>query len=371
MNTTTENDRKLSEALKSLSLEPVAFDSSPRWPGRLRKLGASLALATACASSLAIYWYLPDGVERIMTSRSDGGQEVSLQADLSPAQLVQGAQATPGLPAPASRDVTGSGYVVAPEFTSVFSKYEGKIVEIAVKVGDRVAPGQVLLKLDDAGARFALDEAVIAKQTAELVLAARKIEAEKSAAMLRRNQTLAATNAVSKQQLADAETGFESAVNSVAQAKQSLAKAELDIRKAQERVDELFVRAPIAGTVTMLRARVGDSVLARVDSVRENESLVTITNTDTMVIDADVAETNVALMRPGLEGEAVLDGFPDQPFKVTVDQVAPVVSSEKGTISLRLFLASPPAGIRPNMAARITIASSANSISTEQQGTKP
>jgi multidrug efflux pump subunit AcrA (membrane-fusion protein) len=74
-----------------------------------------------------------------------------------------------------------------------------------------------------------------------------------------------------------------------------------------------------------------------------------------MVIDADVAETNIAALRPGLRGEAVLDGFPDRPFAVEVLRLAPVASVEKGTISLRLSFIDPPQGIRPNMAARIRI----------------
>jgi multidrug efflux pump subunit AcrA (membrane-fusion protein) len=96
-------------------------------------------------------------------------------------------------------------------------------------------------------------------------------------------------------------------------------------------------------------------VLARADSVRESQSLLTVTDATSMVIDADVAETNISPLRPGLHGEAVLDGFPDRPFAIEVLRLAPVASVEKGTITLRLSFADPPQGIRPNMAARIRI----------------
>lgn len=115
------------------------------------------------------------------------------------------------------------------------------------------------------------------------------------------------------------------------------------------------MRAPISGTVTRLDAHVGDTVLSRQDSVREDQSLLAITDTASLVIDADVAEANIALMRPGLLGEAVLDGFPGQPFAVEVSKIAPVISREKGTVTLRLSLMSPPAGMRPAMAARIRL----------------
>ena len=143
--------------------------------------------------------------------------------------------------------------------------------------------------------------------------------------------------------------------NLVEQGRHDIIRAELAIRIAQEQVDSLTVRAPFAGTVTKLTAHVGDTVPARADSVRESQSLLTLTDLNSINIDADVAESNISLLRPGLHGEAVLDGFPDQPFAVEMRRIAPVVSAEKGTIGIRFSLLSPPTGIRPNMAARIRL----------------
>jgi RND family efflux transporter MFP subunit len=239
--------------------------------------------------------------------------------------------------------------------TTIFAKYEGRITAITVEAGDRVRAGQVLVILDDVGARFALEQARAGKAAADLVLAARTIDLAQSRATLTRIETLIARDVASRQQFEEARTASERASIAVAQAEQELARAELSVRIAQEPVAELMVRAPFAGTVTRLDAHIGDTVLARVDSVHESQSLLTITDTTSLMIDADVSETKLAALRPGLRGEAVLDGFPDRPFIVEVLRLAPVVSAEKGTITLRLALVSPPGGIRPNMAARIRI----------------
>ncbi|MGV1759832.1 efflux RND transporter periplasmic adaptor subunit [Rhizobium sp. A22-96] len=254
-----------------------------------------------------------------------------------------------------TREITGSGYVVAPRFTAIFSKYEGRITGIPVEAGDHVEAGQVLVILDDAGARFALEQAMAARVSADLALSAKDIALTLADASLRRIGALASRQAASQKELEEAQTAWKSASNAMAQARQDLHRAELSIRIAQEQLDELTVRAPFAGTVTRLNAHVGDTVLARVDSVRENQSLLTLVDTGSMVIDADVAETNIAAIRPGMGGEAVLDGFPDKPFAIELNRIAPVASSEKGTIALRLSLTAPPAGIRPNMAARIRL----------------
>jgi RND family efflux transporter MFP subunit len=352
LDNTNEQDRKRAETLKSLALEAVPLDVA-----RPRPMLRRLALP-ACLSALifgaAFYW--PDVVRHFETVVGEPERAAAAPGAGTQDQSERMAeQTTARAPIPAAREVTGSGFVVAPRLTAVFAKYEGRITKISVEPGDAVQAGQILVVLDDAGARFALEQATIAKPQAELVLAAREIDLAHSRTLLGRAETLAARGATPKQALDDARTAMERASNAVAQARQAVDSARLAIRIAEERVAELTVRAPFAGTVTRLDAHVGDMVLARLDSVLERQSLLTLTDTKSLVIDADVAETTIAALKPGLRGEAVLDGFPDRPFAVTVLRLAPVASAEKGTVSLRLSLADPPDGIRPNMAARIRI----------------
>lgn len=312
-----------------------------------------LALA-GVVSLAAVLLYRPDALERIETALA------RLMVTALPEEAAADeATPTPGIAAPnqgtPSREITGSGYVVAPDIATVFSKYEGRIVAVEVEAGDPVVAGQVLARLDDAGVRFALRGAYIAGRAAELALEARNIALVQARSSLDRAERLAGRDAMSAEVLEATRTAFDTAANAAAQARQDLEKAKLDIDRAGEQMEALTVRAPISGTVTRLDAHVGDTVLSREDSVREGESLLAITDTASLVIDADVAEANMALLRPGLKGEAVLDGFPDKPFAVEVAKVAPVISKEKGTVTLRLSPSSPPPGMRPAMAVRVRL----------------
>ncbi|RSC15481.1 efflux RND transporter periplasmic adaptor subunit [Rhizobium sophoriradicis] len=364
MNTTSEHDRTLAAQLRSLSIEPAAFETELPEPRAQRRMihGAMFVLA-ATASLAVVALYGPRTLERIEAAIAGGaGDHPAISAHEVPARggaIVEGMRpaADDGAKTRAapSREVTGSGYVVAPDVATVFSKYEGRIVTVEVEAGDKVVAGQVLVRLDDAGARFALRGAEISERAAKLALDARNIARVQARSSLTRIGRLAGRDAMSAQALEEAKTTYDTAENGAEQARQDLAKARLDIDRAREQVEALTVRAPISGTVTRLDAHVGDTVLSREDSVRENESLLAITDTANMVIDADVAEANIALMRPGLSGEAVLDGFPGQPFAVEVAKIAPVISREKGTVTLRLSLTSPPSGMRPAMAARIRL----------------
>jgi RND family efflux transporter MFP subunit len=345
----TEQGRKLAETLKSLSLEPVPHDIEPPKP-MLRRLVLPICLSALVVGTV---FYRSDVVRQIEVALSEPERAA---ADPVAVTQAEGERSTARNPIPVRREITGSGFVVAPGMTAVFAKYEGRITQIAVALGDPVKAGQILVTLEDAGARFALEQARAAKVQAGLILAARDIDLVQARTLLDRTEILAARNATSRQALEDARAAAERASNAVAQARQVADSADLAIRIAGERVAELTVRAPFSGTVTRLDARVGDTVLARVDSVRESQSLLTITDTNNLVIDADVAETTIGALKPGLAGQAVLDGFPDQPFAVSVLRLAPVASAEKGTVTLRLSLEDPPQGIRPNMAARIRIA---------------
>jgi RND family efflux transporter MFP subunit len=355
----TEHDRKLAQTLKSLSFEPAPEDtnSPKRTLRRIVLAGSLLALILAAIGGFILSQEdtnstiqtaastLPNPADTISPSRGAGARQ----------NVGNGEQNARHISSTAVRELTGSGFVVAPRITTVFSKYEGRVTQILVDVGDRVQKNQVLVTLEDAGARFALDQAKAGRTSAELALAGRIIDLAQASASLDRIKTLAAKDATSDQTLEEARTARDRALNALAQTRQDLLRADLAMRIAEESVAELTVRAPFGGTVTRLEAHPGDTVLARIDSVREGQSLMTITDTASMVIDADVAETSIASLKPGLQGEAVLDGFPDQPFAVTILRLAPVITAEKGTVSLRMSLAAPPLGIRPNMAARIRI----------------
>jgi RND family efflux transporter MFP subunit len=363
LNLGTEHERKLAETLKTLSLEFVSHDIRTPRP-TLRRLALPVGLSALAAAIIGVILCQPTVARHIETmvtalpnpaGTAADAFSVSIEADVDQGGRKAEQPATRKPVPTTAHEITGSGVVVAPQMTTVFSKYEGRITHIAVEAGDRVEAGQVLVTIEDAGARFALYRAEAARAAAELMLAGRAIDLSQARASLDRTEILAVKDATSLQTLEETRTAAIRASNAVAQAEQDLARAELTIRIAEETIAELTVHAPFAGTVTRLDAHVGDTVLARVDSVRENQSLLTITDMTSMVIDADVAETNIASLEPGLRGEAVLDGFPGRPFAFTVLRLAPIASTEKGTITLRLSLTNPPAGIRPNMAARIRI----------------
>ncbi|KMW56559.1 efflux transporter, RND family, MFP subunit [Candidatus Rhodobacter oscarellae] len=253
--------------------------------------------------------------------------------------------------------------------TVVYAERGGLITTIFVEPGDTVTAGQPLLVVEDSATQLAAEEAKLTYSSAKISLAAARISQRQAKAILGRQSELNRRGVVASHHLEDAETAFLMASNSVEQAEAAVAKARLAVQVAEDRVSDLTVRAPIAGTVTRLSAHVGGAVLDRTDAIHDGVGLLTIARLDSLAIDADVAEKAIIGLETNLEGEAVLDAFPDRPFTFALLRVAPEVNAAKGTVRLRLTPIDPPPGIRPGMAVRVRIAlPPPNSQSTNHQG---
>ena len=340
MTTLTDQNRQLAGTLRSLSLPGPAPGTEQ--PQRKPRLSPTWLLLTGLGSAaLAIGAAALTGTASIPAATAVAQQQAAAPPPLPPAPL--------------SREITGSGHVIALHSVPVFARYEGRIESVNVTLGSEVRAGDVLAVLADPAARLAQDQAHARLRTAELTLAARQITLSQANADLRRAEALAARGSLSQSALENAATAARTAASSVDLAGAAIEEALISAAIASERVEALTISAPFAGTVTQLNARPGAMILDRSDSIREAESLLTLTRMDSLVIEADVAERSIAGLTPGLEAEAELDAAPGAPFPVRLTLAAPEANPAKGTFSLRFTPLDPPVPLRPGMAARIHI----------------
>lgn len=374
MNSHAHPDPHLSETLASLTLG--ARPPKGRRARRGRRTLAALALVIAAGGALLWHVSPPDIVTAVGTFADRLGaplrtlrpvpRDFPAEAATSAQAVAPGATArTSGLasatayaapsdPIASVPIITGSGHVVALAEAAVHARRGGTIEALPVDVGDPVKAGDVLARLDDPDLRFALDAAIVARDRARLVLAARRLDADEARDKARRMSELGARGVVSGQTSRDAGTAAARSTNLIDQATEELASADLAVAKAREAVADLVLRAPIDGVVSARTARLDEAILSQADA-RDEAPLFVVTDPHRLALDVDIAETALAAVRLGARGTAVLDAFPDRSFAVAVERIAPVASAERGTVALRLAILEAPAGIRPAMAARITL----------------
>lgn len=145
--------------------------------------------------------------------------------------------------APDVQTTVVSGEVRSMASLQVAAEYGGRVVDLTARVGDRVAAGQVLARLDASTASLQLSQARAGLDVARVDLEAARREAG-------RLKVLVDAGAASPQELDNAASAAQRA-----EALQQSAAAQ--VRLAERTVEKGVIRAPVAGVIAARTAELG------------------------------------------------------------------------------------------------------------------
>lgn len=229
------------------------------------------------------------------------------------------------------------GVVEAVRQTVVAAQVAGAVVQLDVKVGDRVAAGQVLLRLDARAAEqtAAAGDAQVLAARAGLDLARQDLE---------RQRQLARDAFISAAALERAEAQFKA---TQAQVNAQLAQA----GAARTQSGLSVVRAPFAGVVAEVPVALGDMAMP-------GRPLLTVYDPAALRVTAALPQSVAASLPPNLAGtlpRIELPGLPadkaaPQPLRA---QLLPTVDPATHTVQLRADLPTGLAGVAPGLYARV------------------
>lgn len=271
------------------------------------------------------------------------------------------------------RKIPLSGQTVPVAQVDISTKYAGKIADVAVNLGDVVAPGQVLLIQDTADTNLtlnqdkaALEQAVADSKAAESQFGSdlQKAEVEYDTAKMNYNRYAVLKNegAISQQELDTAYQALivaKSALDnlesqnvgdvpaSVASKYAAQAKAGYTVDSLTQQLDDMTLRAPRAGVVTYRNAEVGAMAAA-------NTKVMTITDTSGMYIDCSLSEADVAAIQQGMPVSVSIESLA-QDYDGYITYVSPAMDDTTKTYVVRITLAQPDAKLRGGMFAQSSI----------------
>jgi RND family efflux transporter MFP subunit len=156
--------------------------------------------------------------------------------------------------------LNASGYVTPRRRATVSAKVTGKIRDVYIDEGMRVAAGQVLARLDDVDVVAALRSAEAEKSVAVATLDELRVQLANARRSFERNKDLRARDLVSQEALDNAETAVASYEAQIALAGERIKAAERSVGIARQNVDNCVVRAPFAGVVVSKDAQPGEMV---------------------------------------------------------------------------------------------------------------
>jgi RND family efflux transporter MFP subunit len=267
--------------------------------------------------------------------------------------------------------LTASGYVVARRKAVVSAKIQGRLAELRVEEGSRVVEGEVIARLESADFEANLVRARARVESVRLQIeayAARIRAAEVNLAEARRQAALAErlwTEQVAsvderdatRARVAAAEAALSSAQADHASARSELAQAEAEVTLNEALFANTVIRAPFTGTVVKKMAEVGESVAPIPPGVNistASGAIVALADLDTLEVEVDVAESNVARLDAEQPAEVTVEAFPDKKYRAVLRQVIPTADRTKATVMVKVTILDKDPDLKPEMSARTT-----------------
>lgn len=218
--------------------------------------------------------------------------------------------------------VSAVGSLRARDQISLTTELSGRVVELNLNAGSRVAKGELLLRLDDRQARAEL-------QVAQAMLADARRQ-------LQRAQSLKANNSISQSQVDELVTAAD------------VARAQL--AAAQTRLDNHRIEAPFSGVIGLNDISLGAYLSAATE-------VATLDSTGTMELSFAVSEKFLGQISLGQRVQANSPAYPDERFTGELIELGTRINELSRTLPVRALIENPDGKLRPGqfMAANLTL----------------
>jgi RND family efflux transporter MFP subunit len=212
------------------------------------------------------------------------------------------------------------GSVNTKEIILVQPEFQGTLVSLNVKAGQRVSKGQVLARIDDAG---------LSQQVASL-----------------ENQyALAKTTFERQKNLWDQKIGSEI---QYLQAQTQMISAQRGVAQIKAQLSKTIVRAPFSGTIDEVFVEKGQVVAP------SQQGLMRIVNLSNMYVSTSVPETYIGKLKVGTEVDVFLTSL-GKTYKGKVRQIGNFVNPSNRSFGIEVSVPNPENLLRPNQVASLKI----------------
>lgn len=225
---------------------------------------------------------------------------------------------------------------------SVRPEVNGRIAELPVDVGDNVAKGALLCRLDDRDLQTERSSALTEIEGA-------KLQVEKAERSFKRNQHLLASELVAQEVFDDARTDYDLAKNALERAQKSLSSVE-------DKLSKLEMRAPFDATVLTRPVSIGQAVSGS-GGFNSGTEIMTIANLKEMIVNAHVNQADVIHMNAGQNVEIAIEAAAGVKLAGVIERIAPQATADNGIkgFDTRIKLTMTDDRVRPGMTANVSI----------------
>jgi RND family efflux transporter MFP subunit len=238
--------------------------------------------------------------------------------------------------------VNAAGDIGPADQVSVRPEVNGRIAELPVDIGDKVAKDALLCRLDDKDLQIERTS-----RTAEIDGA--KLSLQKASRNYGRSKQLFDQKLIAAEIYDDSKTEFELATN-------ALERAVSGLRLVEDRISKTKILAPFDCTVLIRPCSLGQTVSGSA-GFNSGTEIMTIANLNDMIVNAHINQADVTRLTPRQTVDIQVESVSELKLKGTLDRIAPQAVIKNGIkgFAARVLIKDIDPRIRPGMTAILTI----------------
>jgi RND family efflux transporter MFP subunit len=226
-----------------------------------------------------------------------------------------------------------------------------------VEEGNRVKKGEVIARLENDDVLAARSQAEANLNAVRYNLEQVKAELSDAAVSFERNKSLIEKGFVSKAEYDASEARYRKASAAVSAAGAEVKAGNAALQSANVAVEYTLIRAPFDAVVLTKNADIGDIVTPIGAAADAKAAVVSIADMDSLLVEVDVSESNIYMVKTGQPSEIQLDALPDSRFRGSVHMIVPTADRTKATILVKVRFIDKDSRILPEMSAKVAFLS--------------
>jgi HlyD family secretion protein len=219
-----------------------------------------------------------------------------------------------------TQTVSASGKIQPETEVIIRPDVSGEVIELAVREGDFVRAGDLLLRI-----KPDLYEARIDELNAALLTQRSRFE-QARAGMLQaeveyaKQAHLYDRELIPELEYMQAKNSLEAEKANVKAAEYQIESARAQLRRAQEELEQTVIRSPKDGTISSLAIERGERVLGQAQTA--GTEMMRIARMEQMEVEVDVNENDIVSVSVGDSTRIEIDAYPERVFEGVVTEIA-------------------------------------------------
>ncbi|MDQ6808853.1 MAG: efflux RND transporter periplasmic adaptor subunit [Verrucomicrobiota bacterium] len=216
--------------------------------------------------------------------------------------------------------VSATGKIQPELEVKISPEVAGEIIELPVEDGLSVKKGDLLMKIRPDSYKAQLEQQEAAISAAKAINLQQKASLAKAELDLKRAQDLFTKKMISDSEFMTAQTARDVLRSTLEGSQHEIERAEAGSSQARDQLSKTTINSPIDGTVTVLNSKLGERVVAT--NQFAGTEVMRVADLSHMEARVDVNENDVVNVKVGQKATVAIDAYTDRKFKGTVQQIA-------------------------------------------------